>query len=54
MVDDPSLGSAVNTSLDENQFEHVGTDIMTGAVSPSAFAASTQKAVPAAPKFGPR
>jgi hypothetical protein len=51
MVDDSNFGSAVNTSLHENQFDHVGLDLLTGAVPAVTLSA---KAIPAAPRFGPR
>jgi hypothetical protein len=30
LVEDPMFGSALNTALDENRFEHVGADVLTG------------------------
>jgi hypothetical protein len=54
MVDDPMYGSALNTSLDENRFERVLVDIMTGALTPMASAAAMREMAPAAPRFGPR
>jgi hypothetical protein len=33
-VEDPELGSAVNTVMDENRFDHVAMDIMTGPGAP--------------------
>lgn len=53
LVDDPNLGSAVNTALDENQFDHVATDLVTGA-TPSTATALSAKTVQIQRKFGPR
>jgi hypothetical protein len=53
MVDDPNFGSAVNTALDENQFDHVGLDLLTGTVS-APQATLSAKTLPAQPRFGPR
>jgi hypothetical protein len=52
MVDDPNFGSAANTAIDENRFEDVALDIMTGA-GPSMMALSAET-LKAAPRFGPR
>ena len=54
MVDDPGFGSALHTTLDENHFENVGTDLMTGSVTPAALAAATREAASGAARFGPR
>ncbi len=53
MVDDPAFGSALNTSLDDNGFDKVAVDIMTGALTPVA-AASMREAAPITRRFGPR
>jgi hypothetical protein len=53
MVDDPSFGSAFNTALEDNRFEKVPMDMMTGATSATAMKAAALEA-PAQPKFGPR
>lgn len=53
MVDDANFGSAVNTSLHENQFDHVGLDLLTGA-APAPAVTLSAKAILAAPRFGPR
>lgn len=53
LVDDPNLGSAVNTAVDENQFDHVATDLVTGA-TPSTATALSAKTVQIQRKFGPR
>ena len=46
-VEDPELGSTLNTVMDENHFDHVGMDIMTGPGAPMVMmsAASTQAAL---------
>jgi hypothetical protein len=56
MVDDPMFGSALNTSLDENRFEKVAVDLMTGAGPTAELTATTLQAEPQkiAPHFGPR
>lgn len=55
MVDDPMFGSALNTSLDENRFEKVAVDMMTGAGPSAELTAQTLRAEPqSAPHFGPR
>lgn len=51
MVDDPMFGSAVNTAMDENRFEQVSFDLMTGA-GPAATLSG--KTVQVQPRFGPR
>jgi len=53
MVDDPSFGSASNTALEDNRFEKVPMDIMTGAPTAAAMHASALE-IQAQPKFGPR
>lgn len=53
MVEDPAYGSALNTSLDDNGFEKVAVDIMTGALTPL-VAASMREVSPAVRRFGPR
>ncbi len=56
VVDDPMFGSATNISMDENRFEKVGVDALTGAISFAPLTANTLKAQPLEiqPKFGPR
>lgn len=58
MVEDPTFGSATNTALDENQFESVGLDLLTGAGSSMTMTAMSLQAeaapVEAARRFGPR
>jgi hypothetical protein len=44
MIEDPAFGSALNTSLDDNRFDNVTVDLLTGSVAPAAAAA---RAVPA-------
>lgn len=53
LVDDPSFGSALNTALDDNRFEKVPMDIMTGAAPATAMKAAELQA-PLQHKFGPR
>jgi hypothetical protein len=55
MIDDPSFGSATGTAMDENRFEDVAMDIMTGA-GPSMMAVATTGTLKVrdVPKFGPR
>jgi hypothetical protein len=53
MVDDPSFGSAFNTALEDNRFEKVPMDMLTGATPAAAMKASALEAQ-AQPKFGPR
>jgi hypothetical protein len=55
-VEDPAFGSALNTAMDENRFENVGVDVLTGAGSSGALmlTSSTLKTVVTQPKFGPR
>src|SRR6185503_18139570 len=43
-VEDPQFGSAVNTIMDENRFEHVGMDIMTGPGASVATAVAAESA----------
>jgi len=52
-VEDPSFGSALNTAMDENRFENVAVDVLTGAGSTSALML-TSSTLPTQPKFGPR
>jgi hypothetical protein len=52
-VEDPSFGSALNTAMDENRFENVGVDVLTGPGSTSALML-TSSTLPTQPKFGPR
>jgi hypothetical protein len=40
-VEDPELGSALNTVMDENRFDHVGMDIMTGPGAPMVMMTAT-------------
>lgn len=51
LVDDPMFGSATNISMENNEFDKVGRDALTGAVS---FATFTAERVELRPKFGPR
>lgn len=44
-VDDPQLGSALGTTLDDNRFDNVAMDIMTSPGAPPAIAAADAKAV---------
>ena len=55
-VEDPSFGSALNTALDENRFDNVGMDVLTGAGSSGSLmlTSSTLDTVETQPKFGPR
>jgi nitrous oxidase accessory protein NosD len=58
MIDDPMFGSAFNTSLHKNEFEHVGLDLLTGS-APAAMMALSVAPLEAQPdqvqrKFGPR
>lgn len=53
MVDDPVYGSAMNTSLDDNGFEKVAVDLMTGTLTPVA-ATMMREAAPVVRRFGPR
>lgn len=53
LMDDPNFGSATNTSLDENEFDHVGVDLLTGA-TPAMGMAAAAKTLPLQPRFGPR
>jgi hypothetical protein len=46
-VEDPELGSALNTVMDENRFDHVAMDIMTGPGAPMVMmAAAAEEATP--------
>ncbi len=56
LVDDPSFGSATNTAMDENRFDNVALDMLTGAGPATALSAKTLQVEPlqVAPKFGPR
>lgn len=46
-VEDPELGSALNTVMDENRFDHVAMDIMTGPGAPMVMmAAAAEGATP--------
>lgn len=58
MVEDPLYGSATNTALDDNRFDFVPMDMMTGAVSAPAMMSMNLKAEPditePARRFGPR
>ena len=46
-VEDPDLGSALNTVMDENRFDHVAMDIMTGPGAPMVMmAASSERVAP--------
>ena len=40
-VEDPELGSALNTVMDENRFDHVAMDIMTGPGAPMVMMSAT-------------
>jgi hypothetical protein len=51
MVDDPLFGSALNTTLNENRFDKVAVDVLTGS-GPSA--ALTMNTLQSRPAFGPR
>jgi len=53
MVDNPDFGSALNTSIDENNFDKIGTELMTSGGAVMA-AAAAREAAPVTPKFGPR
>src|SRR5688572_12064700 len=55
-VEDPNFGSALNTAMDENRFDNVGVDVLTGARSSGALmlTSSTLETVETQPKFGPR
>lgn len=44
-VDDPQLGSALSTTLDDNHFDNVAMDIMTSPGAPPTIAAADAKAV---------
>ena len=47
LVEDPDLGSALNTVMDENRFDHVAMDIMTGPGAPMVMmATSSAQATP--------
>jgi hypothetical protein len=50
------FGSALNTAMDENRFENVGVDVLTGAGSSGALilTSSTLESVETQPRFGPR
>lgn len=50
-VEDSSFGSALNTALDENRFENVAVDILTGSGALMTSAARTEQN---RPRFGPR
>ena len=58
MVDDPNFGSAFNTALDDNRFEDVPQDMMTGAIPSAVMGMKTNSLdaqfVEAQPNFGPR
>lgn len=54
MVDDRNFGSAFNTAMDDNRFENVALDLLTGAEPTAALKASSLQAEPIQPKFGPR
>ena len=45
-VDDPQMGSTVNTTMDDNNFDNVALDVMTSAGAPLALAAANASAVP--------
>jgi nitrous oxidase accessory protein NosD len=53
MVDDPSYGSAFNTALEDNRFDKVPMDMMTGA-TPGADMKASAFETQAQPKFRPR
>ena len=55
-VEDPNFGSALNTAMDENRFENVGVDVLTGPGSTSTLmlSSNTLETVETQPKFGPR
>jgi hypothetical protein len=46
-VEDPGLGSALNTVMDENRFDQVAMDIMTGPGAPMEMAAASARMTPA-------
>ena len=48
-VEDPDLGSALNTILDENRFERVAMDIMTGPGAPMVMMAAAAEGVATTP-----
>lgn len=50
-VEDPFFGSAVNTAIDENRFENVAVDMLTGPGAAFTAAARTEQI---RPRFGPR
>jgi hypothetical protein len=50
-VDDPMFGSALNTAMDNNRFQDVSVDVLTGAGGTTAL---TKNALRTQPKFGPR
>lgn len=52
-AEDPNFGSALNTAMDENRFENVAVDVLTGAGSTSALML-TSSTLETQPKFGPR
>jgi hypothetical protein len=45
-VDDPQLGSAVNTVLDDNDFDNVAMDLLTSPGASMALAAADAKSAP--------
>jgi len=49
LVEDPDLGSAVNTALDDNRFEDLAVDVLTGSVSLNAATARTLRIWPKLP-----
>ena len=49
LVEDPDFGSAVNTALDDNQFEDLAVDVLTGSVSLNAATARTTRIWPKLP-----
>lgn len=49
LVEDPDLGSALNTALDENRFENVAVDVLTGPGASSALASQPLRIRPKSP-----
>ncbi len=55
LVDDPLFGSATNTAMDENRFDKVALDILTGIISFENLTANADTAkLQTQPIFGPR
>lgn len=55
LVDDPLFGSATNTALDENRFDKVALDVLTGIISFENLTANADTAkLQPQPIFGPR